>query len=186
MHSKAPLALSGFLALPIFFAALMASSLALEKPRVVQWRHADGKLVQIFHDPAGSNEVKIWLFALIPPLLVVLAGLLASYIPYGLYVTCAAAVVGAVLLTLRLHRWEVHHTARFPYGEDNLPDNTTSSQISRGEWEHDAAQTVRSFEHYTIGLSIAAAAIATFLAVRKRRAPTTGVVRETGGAPTVT
>lgn len=189
MRSRAPLGLAAFLALPIFFASLMAASLAIERPRVVEWSRAGGHLARIFHDPTAGNEARIWLLALVPPLLLVLVGVGASYIPYGLYVTCLSACVGAVLITLRLHRWELHHTARFPYGEDNLADQTNSSSLARGEWEHDAAQTVRSFEHYTIGLALAAAAVATFLAVRRRRAPALGVptaAQQTGGAPSST
>jgi hypothetical protein len=91
------------------------------------------------------------------------------------------------MLTLRLHRWQVHHTARFAYGEDLIADQTTSSSLLRGEWEKDAAQTVRSLVHYTIGLALAAAVISTFLQVRRRRAPiaTAGSeLQQTGGAPT--
>lgn len=189
LRSRAPLALGAFLALPLFFGCLMAVSLAIESPRAVQWRRADGHLLQIFHQPTDANEWHIWLLALVPPLLLVLVGLAASYVPYGIYATCLSACVGAVLITLRLHRWEVHHTARFPYGEDNIADQTNSSLFSRGEWEHDAAQTVRSFAHYTIGLALAAAVIATFLAVRRRRSPALGVpsaTQQTGGAPGAT
>jgi hypothetical protein len=186
---KAPLGLGAFLALPILFASLMAVSLAIESPRVVEWKLPGGNLARIFHEPASSNEWHIWLLALVAPLLLVLVSLAASYIPFGIYVTCVAAVVDAVALTLRLHRWEVHHTARFPKGEDLIADNTTSSLYARGEWEHDAAQTVRSLEHYTIGLAIASAVIAAALTMRRRRAPAIGVPsasQQTGGAPTST
>jgi len=184
---KAPLGLAGFLALPVFFASLMAVTLAIEKPRVVEWKGAHGHLNRIFHDATGATEARIWLLALVPPLLLVVAGWIASYIPYGLYLTCLAACVDALMLTVRLHRWEVHHTARYPYGEDLIPDSSTSSSLLRGEWEHDAAQTVRSLVHYTIGLALAAAVIWTFLRVRRRRAPiaTAGSeLQQTGGAPT--
>ena len=186
---KAPLGLGAFLALPIFFASLMAVSLAIESPRVVEWKLPGGNLARIFHEPASATEWHIWLLAFVAPLLLVLVSLAASYVPFGIYVTCVAAVVGAVALTLRLHRWEVHHTARFPKGEDLIADNTTSSLYARGEWEHDAAQTVRSLEHYTIGLAIAAAVIAFALSLRRRRAPAMGVpsaTQQTGGAPTST
>lgn len=185
--AKAPLGLAGFLALPVFFASLMAVTLAIEKPRVVEWNGAHGHLKRIFHDPTATNEAKIWLLALVPPLLLVLAGWIASFIPYGLYITCLAACVDGLMLTLRLHRWQVHHTARFAYGEDLIADQTTSSSLLRGEWEKDAAQTVRSLVHYTIGLALAAAVISTFLQVRRRRAPiaTAGSeLQQTGGAPT--
>jgi hypothetical protein len=193
-QTKAPLGLAGFLAIPIFFASLMAVSLAIEKPRVVEWSRPGGRIARIFHEPASSTEARIWLFAFVAPLLLVAAGWIASFIPYGFYLTCIAAIIDGFALTIRLHRWQVHHTARFPYGEDLLPDSTTSSSLARGEWEKDAADTVRSLFHYTIGLAIAAALIALFLAYRRRkgrdRAPVAlgagGELQQTGGAPTAT
>lgn len=188
--TKAPLGLAGFLALPLFFASLMAASLALEKPRVIEWSRPAGRIARTYHNAAGSTEARIWLFALIPPLLLVLAGWLASFVPYGLYLACVAAVVDGLALTLRLHRWQVHHTARFPNGEDLLPDSTTSSSLARGEWEKDAADTVRSLVHYTIGLAIVGALIALYLAHRRRRQVRVAPLRpgtevqQTGGAPT--
>jgi hypothetical protein len=183
---KAPLALAGFLALPIFFASLMAVSLAIEKAQSFEWtRH--GRLIRVFHAPAGSLEAKIWLLALVPPLLLVLVGWGSSFVPYGLYVTCLASVVDALLLTVRLGRWERHHTARFPFGEDMIPDSSTSSLTTRGQWEHQAADTVRSLVHYTIGLALAATIILVFLLVRGRRGtvPTSGTeLQQTGTAPT--
>ena len=167
--SKAALGLAGFLALPIFFASLMAVTLAIEKAHVVEWKHGNG-IARVFHQPSDSNEAKIWLLALVPPLLLVLAAWIAAHFPYAIYVTCVAACADALALTIRLHRWQVHHTARFPYGEDLLADQTTSSSLARGEWEQDAANTVRSLVHYTIGLSIAAVAIVLFLTYRRRRA----------------
>jgi hypothetical protein len=188
--TKAPVGLAAFLALPIFFASLMAASLAVEKPRVVQWSRPGGRLAQIFHPPIASNEAEIWLLALVPPLLLVLVGWLASHLRYGVYVSCAAAIVIALGLDLRLHRWEVHHIARFPYGEDLIADQTNSSSLARGEWEHDAVQTIHSLQHYTIGLAIAAALISVFLTFRRRRrTPDLGVpsaMQQTGGAPTAT
>jgi hypothetical protein len=191
-RTKAPLGLAGFLAIPIFFASLMAVSLAIEKPRVVEWSRPGGRIARIFHDPSSSTEARIWLLALVAPLLLVAAGWLASFVPFGFYVTCVAAVIDGLALTIRLHRWQVHHTARFPYGEDLLPDSTTSSSLARGEWEKDAADTVRSLFHYTIGLAIAAALIALFLAYRRRHGrfsaplPAGSELQQTGGAPTTT
>jgi hypothetical protein len=183
----APLALAAFLALPVFFASLMAVTLAIEKARVVEWTRGD-HLARTWHNTTGSTEAKIWLLALVPPLLLVLVGWLAGRFPYAIYITCLAAVVDALALTVRLHRWQVHHTARFAYGEDLVADPTTSSSLARGEWEADAANTVRSLVHYTIGLALAAALIATFLRLRRRRAPAGGgrsELQQTGGAPTV-
>ena len=188
-QTRAPLGLAAFLAMPIFFASLMASSLALEKPRVVEWSRPHGHIARIFHNPSGSNEARIWLFALLPPLILVLAGYIASFMPYGFYITCGAAIVVGLALFPRLHRWQVHHTLRFPNGEDLIPDSSTSSSLSRGEWEKDAADTVRSLVHYTIGLAIAAALISLFLAYRRRRSHHGAIVdspelQQTGGAPT--
>ena len=193
-QAKAPLGLAGFLAIPIFFASLMAVSLAIEKPRVVEWSRPGGRIARIFHNPSSPTEARIWLFALVAPLLLVAAGWLASFIPYGLYLTCIAAVIDGFALTIRLHRWQVHHAARFPYGEDLLPDSTTSSSLAHGEWEKDAADTVRSLFHYTIGLAIAAALIALFLAYRRRHGRVSAPaglapgseLQQTGGAPTAT
>jgi hypothetical protein len=185
--SKAPLGLAAFLALPIFFASLLAVTLAIEKARVVEWTRGD-HLARVWHQPTNELEAKIWLLALVPPLLLVLVGWGAAHFPYAIYVTCVAACVDALALTVRLHRWQVHHTARFGYGEDLIADQTTSSSLQRGEWEHDAAQTVRSLVHYTIGLALGAVVVAVFLRFRRRRAPAPAgsELQQTGGAPTTT
>jgi hypothetical protein len=167
--SKAALALGGFLAIPVFFASLMAATLAIEKARVVEWKRGNG-LARVFHNPTDANEAKIWALAIVPPLLLVAFASAASHFPYAIYATCAVAGIGALALTTRLHTWQVHHTARFPYGEDLIADQTTSSSLSRGEWEQDAADTVRSLVHYTIGLALAAVLITLFLTYRRRRA----------------
>jgi hypothetical protein len=185
---KAPLALAGFLALPLFFASLMATSLAIERPHAFEWmRH--GRLFHTFHDPTGSNEAKIWVLSFAAPLLLVAIGWGASFLRYGIYVSCVAASAEALALTVRLGTWERHHTARFPFGEDNYPDSSTSSLTDRGQWEHEAAHTVHSLVGYTVGLSIAAAAIGLFVALRRTRPPlqTHGSeLQQTGGAPTTT
>ena len=168
---SAPVGLAAFLALPLFFASLLAVSLAIEKPRVVEWSRPEGHLARIFHTTTGSLEAKIWLLALVAPLLLVVGGWIATSLPYSIYLTCGAAIADALALTIRLHRWQLHHTARFPYGQDLLADQTTSSSLERGEWERDAAATVHSLVHYTIGLALAAALITALLAYRRSRAP---------------
>jgi hypothetical protein len=184
---KAPFALAGFLALPLFFASLMATSLAIEKPKVFEWtRH--GRLFHTFHDPVPSNEAKIWVLSFAAPLLLVAIGWAASFLRYGIYVSCAAAVAEGLALTVRLGTWQAHHTSRFPFGEDNYPDSSTSSLVDRGQWEHQAATTVHSLVGYTIALSLVASAIALFLALRRRRPPvrtSSSELQQTGGAPTV-
>ena len=81
-RGKGPLGIAAFIAIPLLFSSLMSASLAVEKPRVVQWR--DGSVLhQVFHDPAASNELRIWLWALVPPLLLVLAGWVATRLQIG-------------------------------------------------------------------------------------------------------
>jgi len=60
-RSKAPIGLAAFLALPVFFASLMAATLAIEKARVVEWSRPGGHLARTWHNPTGSTEAKIWL-----------------------------------------------------------------------------------------------------------------------------
>jgi len=187
--TRAPLALAGFLALPVFFASLMAVSLAIEKPKTYAWMRG-GKLLQTYHDPTASNEVRIWLLAFVAPLLLVAVGVVACRLRFGIYVVCVAAVVDALALTIRLGRWERHHTTRYPFGEDLYPDSSPSSLTNRGQWEHEAAHTVHSLVGYTIGLAIAAVVITAFLAWRRsRRRPWTELpagseLQQTGTAPT--
>jgi hypothetical protein len=167
--AKAPLALAGFLALPLFFASLMAVSLAIEKPKAYEWiRH--GRLFRRYHDPTPSTEAKIWLLSFVAPLLLVAIGAAASHLRRsGMYVVAIAAIADALALTIRLGRWERHHTARYPFGEDLYPDSSTSSLVARGQWEHNAATTAHSLIGYTVGLALAAIAIALLLEWRRRR-----------------
>ena len=187
---KAPLALAGFLALPIFFASLMAVSLAIEKPKAYEWMRG-GRLFRVLHDPTASNELRIWLLAFVAPLLLVVVGVLASHLRRaGMYVVCVAAIADALALTVRLGRWERHHTSRYPFGEDNYPDSSTSSLVARGQWEHNAAHTVHSLVGYAVALSLVAIAIALYLEWRRRsgHADATPIVsselQQTGGAAT--
>ncbi|HEX4526135.1 MAG TPA: hypothetical protein VH108_05280 [Gaiellaceae bacterium] len=184
---KAPLALAGFLALPLFFASLMATSLAIERPHAFEWmRH--GRLFHTFHDPLPSNELRIWVLSFVPPLLLVAIGWAASFLSYGIYISSVAAIVEAYALTIRLEMWARHHTLRFPFGEDNYPDSSNSSLVDRGQWEREAVNTVHSLVRYTIGLALASMAIALVLALRRKRPPVETIVSElqqTGGAPTV-
>ena len=100
--TKAPLAVAGILAMPLFFTALMAMSLAVEKPSV---RHAlrRGNLVRTLGDPSGATEARIWLLALLFPLAVVLIGTAAIRMGRaGVVVSSLAAVAAAIVYALGL------------------------------------------------------------------------------------
>ena len=189
VRSRAPLGLAAFLAAPLFFGSLMASSLAVEKAHVFEWqRH--GRLFRTMHPPVASMEAKIWLLALVPPLLLCLWGAIAMRLPYGLYLAAVGAIVDSLAVMHRLDLWERHHTARFPTGADLIPDSSTSSSLAVGEWEAVAKETALSLCRYTIALAVGAILIAAALEVRRRRGvpplDTTSGALETGGAPQLT
>ena len=94
-RSRSPLAIASFVAIPLFFSSLMASTLAQEKPRLVQWRNGSG-LHTVYHDPTTSTEARIWLWALLPPALLIIAGWFATRLPHGFYIACLAAIVDAM------------------------------------------------------------------------------------------
>ena len=128
--SKAPLALGGFLALPVFFASLMAVTLAIEKARVVEWKRGDG-IARVWHQPTGYDRGEdLAARAASRHSCCVFVAWISAHFPYAFYVTSVAACIDALALTIRLHRWEVHHTARFAYGEDLIADQTTSSSLA--------------------------------------------------------
>jgi len=164
--SRAPLGIAAFIAIPLFFSSLMSSSLAVEKPRVVQWR--DGSVLhQRFHDPSATTELRVWLWALLPPLLLVLVGWIATRLPYGFYVPCVAAIVDAMAVVHKTKTWAAHHTARFPQGVDLIPTASISNRYDPGEWEGQARQTALSLEHWTIGVALAALLAVGLLAIRR-------------------
>src|SRR5207248_2928273 len=92
--TRAPVAIAGLAAFPLFFAALLCVSLAIERPHRFQWRNARGKLIEIDHQPTTAMEAKIWAIALVVPLVLVVVGLAASFWRRGgVYVVSAAVVV---------------------------------------------------------------------------------------------
>lgn len=188
-RSRAPLGLASFLSVPLFFGSLMAASLAVEKAHVFEWQRG-GRLIRVMHPPVASTEAKIWLLALVPPLVLCVCGAVASWLPYGLYAAALAGIVDSLAVTHRLALWERHHTDRFPFGADLIPDSSTSSSLVKGQWEANARETAASLCHWTIALAVAAMLIAAALELRRRRgAPPLdagqGALR-TGGAPQIT
>jgi hypothetical protein len=178
---KGPLAVAGLLGAPLFFCSLMATSLAIARPRVVSWTH-DGKLISRYHAPAASVEARIWLWALVPLAILLGVGLLASLWRFGGFVSCAAGIVLALAVTHRVNEWARHHTARWPRGIDNIPDKWSSDQVPRGAWEKDAAQTAFSLSHWTIGLAIAILLVYLVTLYRRMRARTRVALIEAAAA----
>lgn len=167
-RGKAPLAIAAFIAIPLFFSALMAATLALEKPRVVQWGPA-GQLKTTWHEPTSGTIATVWLWALVPSLLLIAIGFVAVRLPLGFYVPCVAAIVIAMAVVHKTRTWERHHSQRFPNGVDLIPlSNPASDKYAKGFWEHEARMTALSLQHWTIGLALAAGLTMAFLWVRRR------------------
>jgi hypothetical protein len=167
-RSRSPLAIASFIAIPLFFSSLMASTLALEKPRVIQWTSA-GKLRTVYFDPSTQTELRVWLWALVPPAVLIVAGWIATRLPYGFYVSCVAAIVIAMGVVHKLNIWTVHHTLRFPPGVDLIPpSDPASNQFDPGQWELMARDTALSLEHWTIGLALISMLVVGGLAVKRR------------------
>lgn len=167
-RSRSPLAIASFIAIPLFFSSLMASTLALEKPRVVEWRSGD-RLLRTFHDPAAATTAKVWLWALLPAAVLIVVGWIATRLRYGFYVSCVAAIAIAMGVVNRVDTWERHHTARFPNGVDLIPaSNPASNNFDPGQWEKSARETALSLERWTIGLALVCILAIVGLAVRRR------------------
>ena len=169
--SKGPLGLAGLLWITLYFAALMASSLAIDKPRVFE-RHRHGKVVFHYEQSPNGTEAKIWLLALVPVGILLAVALLATlWRRGGLYVVAGAAIAISLALPHRLDTWTARHTRRFPLGVDLIQDASSSNLASRGEWEQNARDTVISLTHWTIGIAIGAAVIVAGLVLLRRLRP---------------
>ena len=177
VQSRAPLAVAGFFAVPVFFAALMASSLAADRPRIALGKE---------HPPSSGTEAKVWGLALIAPAILLAVGTLALPLRrLGVYLSLAAALAFCLLLPIRLDSWSTRHARRFPLGMDYLKDSDPSNTSSRGEWEDAAKDTVLGITHWTIVLIGAAVVLAVLLQLR-RRAPVPAPPPEGVHAPDVT
>jgi hypothetical protein len=180
---RAPLAVAGILAMPLFFVGLMAMSLAVEKPSV---EHAvkRGKAVTLLGDPTGTTEAKIWLLAVVPPLALVLFGVATMLLRRtGVVVTSLGAIALSVALLVPLGGWANGHAGRFPVGVDLIPPNAQASQdiYLRGEWEANAKRTAEQLGIATMSIAGAAIAVVLLLEFRRRR----GLVRPTPPPPPV-
>jgi len=191
-RGRAPFAIAGFIAIPLFFCSLMASTLAQEKPQEIPFSgHRCHPVCFVSRDPSGANEARIWLWALVPPLILVLFGWLMARVRFGFYLSCVASILVAMAVVHKTATWAKHHTVRFPVGVDLIPpSNAISDHWSRGEWEKLALQTALSLEHWTIGIALAALAVMAGLMLRThskgKRAPVVGAQLEGIHAPDAT
>jgi hypothetical protein len=168
-RGRGPWAIASFIGIPLFFCALMASTLAQEKPRVVQWKGCPSGLCTTWHEPSSSTEARIWLWALLPPVVLSLIGLICTRLPLGWYIACVAGIVEPLAVVHKVDTWARHHTQRFPWGVDLIPGtNSASNQYDPGEWEKIARETALSLSHWTIGVAIAAIVAMGALWVRRR------------------
>jgi hypothetical protein len=184
LETRAPLAVAALTAVPLYFAALMASSLALDRPHIV------GK-----HEGPSTTptELKVYLAALIVPGIVLLAGIAGLALKRrGIYLPAIAGIVCCLVLPGISNGWLARHERRFPLGMDFIADSNNSNLSSRGEWESIAQATVRSITHWTLGLAIATIVIGVLLEIRRRtgrdaiRTEPPPIELDTGGAPQIT
>jgi hypothetical protein len=191
---RAPLGIAAFIAIPLFFCSLMASTLAQEKPHKIQWHGCHSGICTIWHEPTTANVASVWLWALVPSIVLVIVGFIASRLPLGFYVSCVSAIVVAMGVVHNTATWARHHTQRFPLGVDLIPDKIQayafSNHYNRGEWEKEALSTSLSLQHWTIGIALAAMLVMGVLWVRSqlkaRRPGVVGVPAEGVHAPDAT
>ena len=186
--SKAPLAVAGILATPLFFVGLMAFALKLDKPSVQLTKR--GRLVPA--DPTKATVGTIYMLALAVSAAVVLVGVLAMLIRSRLasIVPAVAAIVASILLLLPLDTWAAQHTERYPLGVDLIPPSSPQDLLLRGEWEQNARMTAHQIGLWTIAIALAAIAVSALMWARARRATrqpgVTGMPFESVHAPDAT
>jgi hypothetical protein len=167
---RAPFAVAAILAMPLFFVALMAMSLAVEKPTTDHVLRR-GKTIVRLGDPAGTTEAKTWLLTLVPPVAVLLIGLAAMRVGrLGVIVSSLAAIGAAVALLVPLGTWTSEHISRYPDGVDLTPRSAGSEDIYLpGEWEGTARHAAEQLAITTIAIAGVAIAITVAFAIRRRR-----------------
>ena len=187
-RNKLPFMLAILYSVPLLMISILCASLALDRPQVAVWRtdvNYPGVTVikkaadQGFYiatqytSTSNATEWRIWGWAIVPPLILLGAGLLASFIRYGGYLVTLAAIAITIGVTHRLDTWTEHHTARYPFGYDNIPDNTNKpglqSNYDTGQWERSARNTVTSIREWLVVGACAALLLMILAAVRRRR-----------------
>jgi 4-amino-4-deoxy-L-arabinose transferase-like glycosyltransferase len=185
--SRAPVAVAGILAVPLFFAGLMAFSLKFDKPS----HHLTKKGIVALGNPTKGTVGTIYLLAFGVGIALVVVGVLAMLLRSRLatIVPAVAAIIASVLLILPLATWAALHTRRYPLGADNIPQSNSGDQFLRGEWEQTARSTAHQVALVTIGLALTAIALTILLEVRRRRGiegPAVPPPPEVVGAPEIT
>jgi hypothetical protein len=160
--SKAPLAVAGILAAPLFFTGLMAFSLKFDKPSVNEVR---------LGDPTKETVWTIYLVTLAVVGGLLLVGVLSILLRSRLatIVPACAGIVITVLLLIPLGTWASEHTDRYPLGIDNLRPSSAQDLWLRGEWEHNAKTTADQIGLVAIGIGVAVILIGLALEIRHRR-----------------
>lgn len=187
--SKAPPAVAGILALPLFFLGLLAFGLRFDKPS----HHKTPRGALALGDPTKGTLGTIYLLALLLALAVVLIGVFAMLLRSRLAVVvpAGAAILASILLMLPLSTWAAQHAARYPLGVDNIPPRSPQDLALRGEWEHEAVTSARQIAFATIGIAIGAVLITVVLEIRRRRGHDGMLIDppplelQTGGTPPV-
>jgi hypothetical protein len=188
--SRAPLAVAGILAVPLFFVGLMAFSLKLDKPS----HQLTKKGTVVLGDPTKGTIGTIYLCALAVSVGVVLAGVLAMLLRSRLaaVIPALAGIAASVALLVPLGTWAADHANRYPLGVDNIPQKSPQDLFLRGEWEANAKTTGHQIGLVTIAIAIAAIILTVLLEVRRRRGRDAIAVEPppielaTGGAPPFT
>jgi hypothetical protein len=187
-RTKLPFMLAILYSVPLLMISILCASLALDKPQVAIWRtnvNYPGVTVikkaaeQGFYtatqytSTSNATEWRIWGWAIVPPLILLGAGVLASFVRYGGYVVTVAAIAMTIGVTHRLDTWVAHHTQRYPFGYDNIPDNTNKpgiqSNFDTGQWERSARNTVTSIRQWLLIAACAALLLMILTEVRRRR-----------------
>jgi hypothetical protein len=175
--------MAALLSVPLYLAALLAASLALDQPRLVGNHEKP---------PSSSTEATIWAAALIAPGILMAVGIAALPLRrYGLYLSAAAGAIVCFVLPGLAHGWIGRHERRFPLGMDFVRDSNPSNLSSRGDWEHASYDTIVSITHWTLVVAFGAIAIGGLLEVRRRRGADAILLASppgepTGGAPELT
>ena len=183
---KPPLAVAGILATPLFFVALMAFSLWLDKPTVTVNENG----AEVLADPSRATVGKIYLLSFGVSAAILLVGVAALFVRrFGVHVSALAAIAVTIALLVPLGTWETEHTARYPQGVDLIPRSDPGDLLLRGEWEQNAHRAARQIGFWTIAIAITAMVVATALDIRRRRRPAPPPVppppEVAGGEPTI-